>query len=117
MTWNLTDFPAASLAPYGIDALDPDEFVLNLLDLAPGAITTLVSEQSAALKNPPMSVGELVDTLLRQGLVRAVARLRELMGGANPMSATEATNAAAPTAAATHLTLPSPLLSSLSGPP
>ena len=84
VTWNLSDFPNASLAPYGIEALDPDEFALSLLDLAPGAITSVVSEQAAALKHPPMSVAELVETLLRQGLVRTVARLRELMGGASP---------------------------------
>lgn len=81
VTWNLTDFPATSLAPYGIEAIDPDEFVLNVLDLAPAAITTIVSEQAAALKNPPISIAELVETLLRQGLARTVARLRELMGG------------------------------------
>ncbi len=81
VTWNLSDFPATSLAPYGIEAIDPDEFVLNVLDLAPAAITTVVSEQAAALKNPPISIAELVETLLRQGLARTVARLRELMGG------------------------------------
>ncbi|HVR63322.1 MAG TPA: PIN domain-containing protein [Polyangia bacterium] len=81
VTWNLTDFPATSLAPYGIEAIDPDEFIVNVLDLAPGAMTTVVSEQAAALKNPPITMADLLETLLRQGLVRAVARLRELMGG------------------------------------
>ena len=62
-------------------AIDPDEFILNVLDLAPGAITTVVSEQAAALKSPPISIAEMVETLLRQGLARTVARLRELTGG------------------------------------
>jgi hypothetical protein len=78
VTWNLSDFPEASLATYGIEALDPDELVLNLLDLAPGAIMAVVSEQAEALKNPPISVAQLLEILLRQGLVRAVARLRDL---------------------------------------
>ena len=80
VTWNLKDFPADALAPYGIVSLDPDEFVVNLLDLAPAAIVSVVTEQAAALRSPPMSAGALIETLLQQGLARTVARLRELLG-------------------------------------
>jgi hypothetical protein len=80
VTWNLKDFPAEALGPYGIVAVDPDEFVVNLLDLAPAAIVSAVTEQAAALRNPPMSVGKLIEILLQQGLARTVARLRELLG-------------------------------------
>lgn len=40
----------------------------------------MISEQAAALKNPPRSIGDLLDTLREQGLVRSVAKLRELIG-------------------------------------
>jgi hypothetical protein len=68
------------LAPLGIEARDPDEFVLNLLDVAPGAIASLVAEQARSLKHPPMSTASLLEIFLRQGLVRTAARLREIMG-------------------------------------
>jgi predicted nucleic acid-binding protein len=80
VTFNLKDFPDAKLAPYDIEAQHPDEFVLDTIDLAPGTVTQVISEQAAALKNPPLSIGDLLDTLREQGLVRSVAKLRELFG-------------------------------------
>lgn len=76
VTANLKDFPAAVLAPYGIDAVPPDDFLYELVDLAPGAMTQVVAEQAAALRNPPQSVDQLLDTLRDNGLARTVARLR-----------------------------------------
>ena len=80
VTTNLGDFPSEKLVPYSIEAVHPDDFVLGLIDLAPGVVTTVVNEQAAALKNPPRTVADLLDTLRDQGLVRTVARLRELLG-------------------------------------
>jgi hypothetical protein len=37
VTTNLSDFPFESLRPYHIEAQHPDDFVLGLVDLAPGA--------------------------------------------------------------------------------
>ena len=85
VTFNLADFPDARLAPYNIEAKHPDDFVLDTMDLAAGLVTTVVGQQAAALKNPPRSVGELLDTLRDQGLVRSVAKLRELFGAADPI--------------------------------
>jgi len=85
VTFNLADFPDERLAPYNIEAKHPDDFVLDTMDLAAGLVTTVVSQQAATLKNPPRSVGELLDTLRDQGLVRSVAKLRELLGAADPI--------------------------------
>jgi hypothetical protein len=38
VTMNLRDFPSDVLAPLGIEAQHPDEFVLHLLDLGPDAV-------------------------------------------------------------------------------
>ena len=57
--------------------------MLDTIDLAPGLATAVVSQQANALKSPPRSVGELLETLLDQGLVRSVAKLRELLGAAD----------------------------------
>lgn len=78
VTSNLKDFPASVLKPLGIEAQSPDEFVLNLIDLAPGAVAALVSQQAADLKNPPQTRDQLLETLISNGLARSVAKLREL---------------------------------------
>ena len=80
VTANLSDFPAAKLTPYGMEAIHPDDFLLDLLDLAPGAIANVVVEQAAGLKNPPRTVEDLLGTLRDQGLVRSVAKLHEVLG-------------------------------------
>jgi len=79
ITHNLKDFPAQKLEPLGIEAVSPDEFVLDLLDLAPGAVVGVLKEQQASLKTPPMSLDELLDTLENNGLVRSVAEAREML--------------------------------------
>lgn len=80
VTANLRDFPAAQIEPYGIEAQHPDEFILDLIDLASGAVAGIVMEQAAALKNPPQTTADVLERLREQGLVRSVARLRELLG-------------------------------------
>jgi len=80
VTFNLDDFPAERLASYNIEAKHPDDFVIDTIDLSPGAVAKVIAEQAGALKNPPRSIPELLDTLRDQGLVRSVARLRDLFG-------------------------------------
>src|SRR5262245_13707345 len=80
VTFNLKDFPVSSLAPYDVEALHPDQFVLDLIDLAPAAVANVVRDQAASLKNPPQTVSELLDTQRNAGLVQSVARLRGLYG-------------------------------------
>jgi predicted nucleic acid-binding protein len=80
VTFNLDDFPVDRLEPYNVEAKHPDDFVVDTIDLSPGGVAKVLAEQAAALKNPPQSVAELIDTLRAQGLVRSVARLRELFG-------------------------------------
>jgi hypothetical protein len=84
VTFNLVDFPAERLQPYNIDAKHPDDFVIDTIDLSPGRVATVIAEQAAALKNPPRSTAELLDTLRDQGLVRSVAKLRELFAVGDP---------------------------------
>jgi hypothetical protein len=43
-------------------------------------VVKVLVEQFQALKTPPRSVSEVLDTLRDCGLVQAVARLRELLG-------------------------------------
>lgn len=78
MTDNLDDFPQGVLDRYGIEAQSADDFVLNVIDLAPARVVQVVREQAAALRDPPMSVGEVLGHLERSGLARSVAELRAL---------------------------------------
>lgn len=76
VTYNLKDFPASTLAPHGISAQHPDEFIEHAFDLNPGAVCTAVRNQRRSLKNPPRSVDELFDTYLRAELVATVQALK-----------------------------------------
>jgi hypothetical protein len=76
VTINLGDFPAATLKTYGIEAQHPDDFIIHLLDLAPGTVCAAVKRQREGLRNPPKSAHELLATFEKQGLAQTVARLR-----------------------------------------
>ncbi|HLY75273.1 MAG TPA: PIN domain-containing protein [Planctomycetota bacterium] len=78
VTANLKHFPEKTLKPFNIEAMHPDDFVLDAIDLAQGVVTEVVRQQAASLKNPPRTVGELLETLKAQGLVQTVAKLRDL---------------------------------------
>ncbi len=63
VTTNLRDFPAEQLSPYDIEAQSADEFVTELLSLAPDVVAATVREQAANLKQPPQTLEQLLDTL------------------------------------------------------
>lgn len=77
VTFNLKDFPSQHLAPFGVEAVHPDDFVAQQFDLNEGRILAAVKSHRAALRNPPRSVDEYLDTLAASGLVRTADRLRE----------------------------------------
>ena len=52
LTFNLKDFHAADLLPFGIEARHPDEFLLHQWSLHPAKVLTALREQRANLKNP-----------------------------------------------------------------
>ena len=79
VTINLADFPAEALEPLGIEAQPPDDFVLHLLDLAPGRVAAAAQEHRQSLKNPPKTVDEYLITLEAQGLTQTVSVLRQFM--------------------------------------
>jgi len=75
VTFNLKDFPDACLAPYGVEAQHPDEFVENLFHLDPAAVIAAAQRQRQQLKLPPIAVEPFLDLLQRQGLVESVRAL------------------------------------------
>lgn len=81
VTTDLDDFPHDTLARYQVEARHPDDFLVDLIDVAPAVVLAVVARQAADLRSPPRSSEELLDLLERSGLPMAVARLRELFGG------------------------------------
>ena len=80
VTANLKDFPASVLAPLGVEAVHPDDFVADLVGVDPGAVIRILNEQVGALRSPPRELPELLETLERNGLVRAMVAVRALVG-------------------------------------
>ena len=58
VTYNLADFPGNLLAPFGIEAQHPDDFLVFQFDLNKAALVRAVRQQRAALQNPPRSAHE-----------------------------------------------------------
>ena len=88
---NRPDLPSAALARTRdlMCAAVPDclvadfeglESAVNAISLRPGAVIQAITQQAAALKSPPISIGELLDILRDRGLEQSVAQLRELFG-------------------------------------
>jgi predicted nucleic acid-binding protein len=76
VTRNLKDFPKSKLAPYGIEAQHPDEFVSCLMDLSPSVVCTSVRVCRERLKSPPFTVENYLQMLERQDLFVTVTELR-----------------------------------------
>ncbi|OIQ88125.1 hypothetical protein GALL_300170 [mine drainage metagenome] len=76
VTFNLKDFPAAALAPYGLDVIHPDDFLRYQLDLDLARVLESVRTCRARLKSPPKSVADYLDTLEAQRLPKTVSELR-----------------------------------------
>ncbi len=66
VTFNMGDFPAETLRPFGVVAASPDAFVHQLLNS--GIVASAAAEQRASLRNPAMSPTEYLDALRRNGL-------------------------------------------------
>ncbi|WNN90064.1 hypothetical protein [Gloeocapsopsis dulcis] len=66
VTTNLKHFPQEILAPFGIEAQHPDVFLTNLQKQFPALMLQLIQQQSQDLKNPPVSVDELLTKLNKQ---------------------------------------------------
>ena len=63
VTFNLSDFPAASLHPYGIQPAHPDLFLSALFDEDPDLFLRAVQIHRASLHNPPKTPADYVQTL------------------------------------------------------
>lgn len=75
VTFNLRDFPEAALAPHGIVAVAPDDFLCELLEEKPELFWQAIESLRASLKKPPMSVEELCQRYRKLGLRQLAEKL------------------------------------------
>jgi hypothetical protein len=73
VTFNVSDFPPGTLAPFGVVAVVPDTFVIQLLDT--GIVVSGAAEHRASLQRPPLSAAEYLDALRRNRLPATAAAL------------------------------------------
>jgi predicted nucleic acid-binding protein len=76
VTFNLKHFPASALDPHRVEAIHPDDFVLNQLELRPYEALAAVKKMRARLTRPAQTAAELIATLERCGLPASAAHLR-----------------------------------------
>jgi hypothetical protein len=77
VTCNLKHFPDAALAQFGLEAIHPDDFFVDIFDLHAGKVLGAVAEMRSALKNPPKTQEEFLQTLLQQQLPQTVSILEK----------------------------------------
>ena len=77
VTFNLKDFPPAKLKPHGIRALHPDKFIGEWIARSPEAICLSAKLCRQRLKKPPMTAGDYISCLARQGLNSTASFLAE----------------------------------------
>ena len=76
VTFNLKDFPVSALAPYGLVARHPDDFLGDLLTMDARAVVETIIAQCRALRRPPKTLDEHLETLQSNGLVKTVTRVK-----------------------------------------
>jgi len=77
VTFNLKDFPKSVLQQYGIEALLPDEMILQMIQQKPNRALITIKNHRSQLTRPSLSANEYLAMLEKQRLPKTVAFLRE----------------------------------------
>lgn len=67
VTANIRDFPRDYLDSMDIEAISPDDFLLNQLDLATRPVLDSIVEQAQATRSPSRSIEEVLVSISRAG--------------------------------------------------
>ncbi|WP_018156539.1 PIN domain-containing protein [Demetria terragena] len=76
VTFNTRDFPASSIEPHRITLADPDDFLLDQLDLHPSHVLSALSDQVRDARRPRLTLSRLLDILERSDVPKFAAELR-----------------------------------------
>jgi predicted nucleic acid-binding protein len=78
VTLNLRDFPNEQLGPYGVEAVDPDRFILNQWDLDDIAVIAALKGMRVRWRRPEASPETFAAAFDRVGLLGTAERIREV---------------------------------------
>jgi hypothetical protein len=76
VTTNLRHFPTTVVAPYQIEVVDPDRFILNQWDLDPLVAVAAFKRMRARWKKPETTAEDFAAAMDRGGLPATAVRLR-----------------------------------------
>lgn len=79
VTFNLKDFPQASLEGYEIEAVHPDEFLLDQFDLYPKLTLDSLRILTATYQSPPLDMPDLLEVLTKSGVPKFVDDVRRYL--------------------------------------
>lgn len=79
VTANLSDFKAEDLKPYHIEAVSPDDFLLDQLDLYPGMTMDALKRQASRYRRDPRTVASLLGILDRSGAPQFASEARRYL--------------------------------------
>ena len=65
ITFNVRHFPTASTEPFHLEAITPDAFLLDQLDLYPAMVHRALVGQVTVARRPPTTLGQLLGRLAR----------------------------------------------------
>ena len=77
VTYNLADFPAPTLALFGVQPIHPDAFLISLFDRKQTLFLSAVRNHRASLHNPPKDAAGYIQTLKANRLTELALRLTE----------------------------------------
>lgn len=75
ITHNLSDFPEMELSKYDIRAINPDTFVMKLIDRDIAKVWKAIEEMVAIRNNPPVTVKELIQQISDREMKMTAKRL------------------------------------------
>ena len=76
VTRDRKDFPAEKLAPWGIKAKSPDDFVRDVMGIDSEAVWACVQQIVDSRTRRPVTVEDVLGELERDGLVASAAAMR-----------------------------------------
>lgn len=77
VTFNLRDFPATIVEPFGIEVIHPDRFIVSQLDLDYIPAISALKKMRQRRKRPALSPEAFADAFERNGLPSVASRLLE----------------------------------------
>ncbi len=77
VTANLSDFPAATLRPLGVEAVPPDAFIIALMQTDLEGVVAALRAHRARLRRPPISAAQYLSYLEQARLAATVAVLQD----------------------------------------